>query len=100
MTMRRKKVTPETIQEALKELGDSDAAVARSLRRLRIKGNLCSPQYCPITRYLQRHFKCKDVRTGCFGTTVGNVAATLTNAVSLFVINFDDKHHPSLIAKE
>lgn len=95
---------PLSLLEALKRLGDSEAAVAKALLEGCYLGRREDACRCPIARYLEAcgfEDPCVDQTSIAVVTPNGLDAVddeSFPLAVRDFIGAFDDGHHPDLIA--
>lgn len=98
------KVTKELAIAALKpvtDLGETPDAIAKSLKRKRIKGTLEDPQSCPLAHLLADFYEVYgDTEVGQRGIVINGLSIPekyIPKRVQQFITNFDNEKYPNLI---
>jgi hypothetical protein len=91
----------KSIKELLNELGGNEKEIAQSLRAKNIKGVRNSYISCPIANYLRtsKSNVCK-INTSTYWSSVNDESFEHPQAVTDFIIAFDDMNYPDLIENE
>jgi hypothetical protein len=100
--------TDDELQVLLGTLGTSPEQVAETLRAKGIKGQPMQAHSCPIAKWLSAETGAAvvTVDTGSCGVYLGfgpgreSVQATPPGAVDQFIVQFDDREYPDLVAED
>lgn len=93
------RTTPETVAADLSQLGGTPTDIAGTLAILRIKGERCIANACPVANYL-RHKGHYDPSAGLHmiyaGKKDNRIKIMIPESVYQFMAKFDNGGHPEL----